>query len=180
MARTTFEKIKAIYYCFCVSVTVGCSLWTILVYQRDEDLTNIQVKPFHGDTESIYPSITLFFYSPIPNEEKLKKYGKDLTAAQYKRFLQGDEWSETLMSVDYNDVTLNIMDYFISYDVQLDNGEYFTFSKSTPDRRNGWKAPYSAGNVSVGKAFTIDIPLQMNKKVKSITTKLYTNVFPTN
>ena len=178
MARSTFEKIRAVYICFCVTVTIGCSLWAVIVYQRDEDLTNIQVKPFNGDAESIYPSITLFFYSPIPDQVKLKKYGVDLTASRYKKFLQGDEWSDDLMSVNYDDVTLNIMDYFIEYHVEYDDGNYFLFRKSTPDHRNGWKAPYSAGNVSVGKAFTIDIPFERNRKVRAVNIKLKTAVFP--
>ena len=87
MPLTTFEKIKGVYICFCVFVTISFSLWTIWVYTQDEDLTNIQVRQFHGNAESIYPSITLFFYSPIPESEKLKKYGNDLTAAKYKQFL---------------------------------------------------------------------------------------------
>jgi len=178
MPRTTFEKIKAFYICICVFVTISFSLWTFWVYQRDEDLTNIQVRQFHEDEESIYPSITLFFYSPIPEPEKLKEYGEDLTAAKYKRFLQGDEWSEILKSVNYNDVTLNIWDYFIEYAVQFDDDENFVFSKSTPNKMNGWKAPYSAGNFSVGKAFTIDIPFLPSKKVRALTIKLKTDVFP--
>ena len=154
--KVSFDHFNYVYRFICTSAAVGFAIWAIYLYQLDEDLTQIDVKHFNAEQESIYPSISFFFYSPITSPEKLEKYGHGITPIMYKKFLQGEEWNKTFMSIDYNDVILDIMDYF-----QKLSGEYVdigrvSYTKDTMNEDTGWKVPYSNGNVSIGKAFTLE------------------------
>ena len=116
--KLNFDHFNHAYRFICISAAIGFAIWAIYLYQLDEDLTQIDVKQFNAELEGIYPSISLFFYSPITKPEKLEKYGDGITPIMYKQFLQGEIWNKTFMSIDYNDVTLDIMDYFQQLSVE--------------------------------------------------------------
>ena len=86
MVHITFKGIKMAHTCVCLCAAFGFALWGIHLYLLDEDLTRIDVKQYNSGEESVYPSISFFFHSPIPNPEKLKKYDHDITPIMYKRF----------------------------------------------------------------------------------------------
>jgi len=178
MAVITLKNLRRVHRCTCVLAALGFATWAIYLYWLDKDLTQINVKKFNAKEEDVYPSISLFFYSPIPNTDNLKKYGHGITPLMYKRFLQGEEWNETLMSVDYNDVTIQLMDHFLEFYAEYVDNENFLYTKDDIKVDNGWTLPYSNGNTSVGKAFTIDIPFQPHKRLRALTIKLKSDVFP--
>ena len=175
----SFRRLKLAYVGVCIVAAIGSVIWGVYIYSLDEDLTRIDVKSFNQDKGSIYPSISLFFYSPSVNEKFGEKFGKvrnGITPTMYKMFLQGDVWNETLMDIDYNDVTLNIMDYFRGYDIEYSDRSVVSYNINNINNTI-WKPPYSNGNSSIGKAFTVDIPFQSNKKVRTVDIKLTTNIF---
>ena len=174
--QISFKCLKFFYSCTCVAAAIGFVIWGVYRYSLDEDITRIDVKNFNADEESIYPSVSLFFYSPCI-KEKFEKQGNGITPTIYKRFLQGDEWNENLMDIDYNDVTINIIDYFLGYEIAYIVNQRVSYNNIITDN-SGWKPPYSNGNSSIGKAFTVDIPFQPNKKVKTLDIKLSTKIFP--
>ena len=178
MVHITFKGIKMVHTCVCLCAAFGFALWGIHLYLLDEDLTRIDVKQYNSGEESVYPSISFFFHSPIPNPEKLRKYDHEITPIMYKRFLQGEIWNDTYVAINYSDVTIDIMDYFLDYTVQYVDFDHFSFKANCNSKDCEWKAPYSHGNTSIGKAFTIDIPYQPHKKVKSLTIDLRNDIFP--
>ena len=178
MVHITFKGIKTAYSCICMCAAFGFALWGIHIYLLDEDYTQINVKQFHSREESVYPSISFFFHSQIPEPEKLKKYGHDITPAMYKKFLQGEIWNDTFMAIDYSDVTIDIMEYFIDYTVKYIDSDPFSFKADCNTNDCEWNAPYSNGNSSIGKAFTIDIPYQAHKQVRTLTIRLRNDIFP--
>ena len=174
--QMNFKYLKFIYGCICAIAAIDFVIWGVYIYSLDEDLTRIEVKSFNADEGSIYPSVSLVFYSPCVLE-RFEKYGNGITPTMYKRFLQGDLWNESLMDINYSDVTINISDYFLGYDIEYSDHQLVSYNDSNIDN-SAWKPPYSNGNFSIGKSFTVDIPFQSNKKVNALDIKLATNIFP--
>ncbi len=73
----------------CVFAAFIVGMWGVYLYLLDEDVTLIDVKTFNTEKNSIYPSVSLFLYSPC-TKEKLEKHEKGITPAIYQKFLQGD------------------------------------------------------------------------------------------
>ena len=70
------------------------------------------------------------------------------------------------------------MDHFLEFTAEYIDNEHFSYTKDNISVENGWTLPYSSGNVSLGKAFTIDIPFRPHKRLRSIELKLKTDIFP--
>ena len=70
------------------------------------------------------------------------------------------------------------MNHFLEFNAQYIDSEQVSYTNDNIMDDNEWRLPYSNGNVSVGKAFTIDIPFHPHKKLRSFTLKLKPDVFP--
>ena len=60
------------------------------------------------------PSITLCFFDPYL-QEKLKEFKTNVS--EYTRFLQGQYWDPKLLKVNYDDVTIDLKEYLLGYDI---------------------------------------------------------------
>jgi hypothetical protein len=83
-------------------------------YSLNEDLTLTTYTEFHSDKDKIYPSISLCFGNLFKKEE-LAKYG--VTKFDYANFLKGNNYSEGLSKIPYQNVTLNPIDYLLGIQI---------------------------------------------------------------
>jgi hypothetical protein len=141
----------------------------------DEDLSQINVRKF-GDSEDIfYPSVSLLFGAPFVYE-KIQKYGNGITSTTYQQFLLGEFWEKTFADVDYEEVSVDINDYFVGYDILYDDSQRVSYNSTIHDSSR-WRVPYSNGNISTGKLFTIDIPFEDGENLRKLDIKLRTKIF---
>ena len=174
-ACLNFKTLKGIYRCFCISSVVILIIWCLYVFYLNEDIARITIKKFNSDENSVYPSISFVLLSPFV-DEKFKKYGPRVNATAYKLFLQGQLWSKELASVDYNEVSIDMKDYFSGYDIEYEDNTIMRYNASIP-ADSGWKPPYSNGNSSIVKGFSLDIPYQKGLNPIKINMKLRTAIF---
>ena len=80
----------------------------------DEDVVRIEFEEFNSEIDNIYPTISLCFPSPL-SEDKLANYGEGITVSTYSSFITGESgsWDDRMAQIDYDDVSLNIEDYFL-------------------------------------------------------------------
>ena len=105
---------KYIFHALCFSATVGFTVYCVYQYLLDEDVARIEFEEFNSDINNIYPTISLCFPSPL-SEDKLEKYGEGINISTYSSFLTGQSgsWDDRMAQIDYDDVSLNIEDYFL-------------------------------------------------------------------
>ena len=79
----------------------------------NEDTSSVNFKNFHGDENSLYPSVSLCFEFDI-----LQRENADM--GWYQSFLSGCEyydddctWNASFADISYDDVTVNLMDYVL-------------------------------------------------------------------
>ena len=134
----------------------------------DEDLTQINIKKFNSDQKSPFTSVSFIFYSPY-EYEKFEKYDdENITPVDYKLHLQGELWNNNISKIDYNDVAIDIKDYFQGYEILYDNHKKVTYGNKITDQ-SGWRPPYLNGNISIGKIFTVDVPFQKDVSLQHYT-----------
>ena len=154
------------------------SVWCIYEYSLDKDLTLIEFKKFQTKDEDIYPSTSFCFFGPY-EVEKLKSVGENITESKYIKFLQGRLWQEEMIHIGYDDVTIDIDDYIVGYDIKFDDEE--KISNITPEflelENKGWNPPYASLTNPDMKCFTLDIPYQHGKLLKYISIRIKTNIF---
>ena len=167
--------IKVIYKISCIIAVIILGIWNVYLYSLDEDFVQINSRVFNGKPDSVYPSVSFFFYSPYINEA-FQKYGNKISSSDYIQFLQGNQWRKELADIDYNDVTIDIKNYFLGFDIHYDDQSRIIYNSTIP-KNSEWKPPYSSSNSSFGKMFTVDIPFQKDMQLRQLEIKLSTKIF---
>ena len=209
MTLTKFDYFKTVFCIVCILITIILSSWRVYQYSLDEDLTRVTFKRFHKNKESVYPSITLCFFDQYL-QEKLKEFKTN--ASEYTRFLKGQYWDPKLLKVNYDDVTIDLKEYLLGYDIWYSekgcmwkkNGKN-RFKREEGKRSQnretirpkiqikqqisynqlddimqsplGWKMPYVSLSEPSQKCFTIDIPFQARKMLRTFNIRIKTSVF---
>ena len=123
------NPLKIVFIIVCSSATLFLTTWCIYKYHLDLDVTIVSYKRLHESIDDIYPSISLCFYQPYV-ENHFQRYGiHSVNSTSYINFLKGDFWSKEFIGIDYDNVTLNFKDYFLSYDIfeNFDRPRRYTF-----------------------------------------------------
>ena len=128
----------------CVSATVVMVGFWCYQYFKDDDLSLADYTEFErGDDDDLYPILSMCFQDPFL-DEKLKEIHPNLNQSFYEKFLKGEIYDERLRHIDYDNVTLNIIDYEGDYVVRWRNGtKMSTYKKSNTVVRETSKVTYS-------------------------------------
>ena len=93
------------------------------MFEKDEDLVQMSLRPTEEITEDQYPMVSFCFNDPVI-ESKLKHYNDELTGMTYQEILEGKRMYIGLDSIDFDDVTLNLNDFYLEDTIAFRNGSY--------------------------------------------------------
>ena len=161
----------------CISLTVGTVIGQCYNYLKNEDITRLDYKPFNKDVKDLYPSIGFCFTLPI-RQEKLSRYGPNITPKAYSDFLAGDNWDENMLKVNYADVIEDLHKYILSYgymNLRLEDMALFdrrkdgTLKKDTPELREL--------SFLTTKCITVNIPYMNDQTITQFWISLNHSIF---
>ena len=121
---STFEKVfrAIIQYGFCITAFLFCC-FEVFVFHKNADLTRVEYHNYNQNEDSIYPSVSLCFARDIFLDDKLNQLGKDINSKSYQEFLTGRiKWNSEMARIQFDDVTLNFMDYLMAGSIQYSKG----------------------------------------------------------
>ena len=78
--------------------TVCFTIYMCTEFYKDNNVSDVQIKTFHEDEQSVYPDVTICF----PNRysaRKLRRYGNGITPSTYAKFLDGDLWDYRMINL---------------------------------------------------------------------------------
>jgi hypothetical protein len=84
---------------------------------------------------------------------------------------------DELNSIDYDDVTIDLKEYMLGYQVLLLNQTWIPFDKMREVGQDDWMGPYVSFRMHRGKCFSFDIPFNLNQQIQSISIRLKPNLF---
>ena len=167
------------YQILCFTATLTTVSWCVYNFLLNEDVSLVGFQKFQANYENLYPMLTICIINPILNK-KLKEYGMNSNTSSYQSFLKGDIWDPALNDIDYNNVTIDLVDYFLYYEVVYMN---LTYSKITYDELNNakqhsfWRPPYVSIKDYWKKCCSVDIPYLKNKRIRSLKINLKKELF---
>ena len=117
------KKVAVLRYFFnvaCFTTAFGMTFWWFYRFFKNEDSVQIDEKPlnFH---DGHYPILSFCLNDPFI-DSKLKKYNDTLTIAEYKMILMGLSSYKGIENINFDDVTLDLADFYLGFDVHFRNG----------------------------------------------------------
>jgi hypothetical protein len=193
-------------------LTICCTIATIIMfskclmtYLRDEDTSQVEYKRFHKDNESIYPSVSICFKRPFLKNILKEHTNPPVDVKNYSKFIAGKQWSDQLANIEYDNVTLDLMDYLRKVKLTLSVSRK-TFIWDVENRNlvrereeDGMKnesrnKEFSHHDVSPpaiyvsnrgseewlgkGKCYTVDMPFIPNRPIHSLKLDINGSIFP--
>ena len=101
------------------------------MYRLDNDVCLVDFRQFHQSKEDRFPTISLCLKNPFPHS-RLNYYG--VNQSLYLDFLRGNYFSQKMLDIDYNNVTLDISNLIVKFYVLWENNSYATYER-TPAQR---------------------------------------------
>ena len=117
----------------CFAVAFGMTVVWFCTYLENEDSVKVDLKVLDFP-EGQYPMISFCLRDPFI-DSKLKRYNETLTGVSYKNFLSGKSFSSNMKDINFDDVTLNLADFYLGSHVQFTNGsegqQFYVLPKAT-------------------------------------------------
>ena len=159
-------------------------------------MSQVTFQEFHKEKDNLYPSLTICT-SYIFFDESFKSYGEGINLSTYTDFLIGDYWDDKLVNVDYDNVSLNFLDYLLGINMWtpdwrhlkgdkefLDDPRKFAMRNATTisgqrDEENYWVPNFRTSYKGAStKCFTVDIPYIPLQKIWTFGIVLDADMFP--
>ena len=100
----------------CLICTGALLFYCSIKYVKNESTSLVDFQTYHNEKKDIYPSFTMCFgiideQDELYDKKRLKEIYNIENVTKYINFLAGEEWDEELLTVDYDDVTIDLKDY---------------------------------------------------------------------
>ena len=105
----------------CFSTAFAMTVFWLYKHMKDEDLCQLDFKPFNTLASEQHPILSICFTNPIL-EAKLKLFNSSLTEQHYLDIIKGESPYNGIDKIDFEDVTLNLADFYLGDTIQFRNG----------------------------------------------------------
>ena len=161
---------KVLCYISAATITL---FWLYRCYIVDDDLTLVDYVPVDSD-EISSPVLSVCFRNRF-SVEKLKEISSSLNASYYLDYLKGDAMDQDHTKISYEEVSMNISDHIVGYEIRLNNGTKIHYRKPVP-----YQNPYFTKSITYSgfflskddfiKCIGHSVKKQYRRAVHSITT----------
>ena len=108
-------------YCFnfaCFSAALGMTLYWMYKFLRDDDLCQVDFKPFDEIPQGQYPIVSFCVWNPFI-ASRLKPY--NITPESYIEILKGDKLHNGTKKIEFNVVTIDLADFYLGDQIKFRN-----------------------------------------------------------
>ena len=169
-----WSSLNCIFKCLCIVAAFFLVGMWIHRYYLDEDTSVIENVSYFQSKDDTFPILSLCFKQSF-TDQMFSSLPYNVTGANYMKYLEGEYFDENMLHVDYDEVSTNISDFVLSYDLDLMNGTLLTNVRSEVF----FRYPYVTYNwISLGnvvKCFGFEIT---NSNVKTMRINLNRDIFP--
>ena len=168
-----WKTIRLVSFSLCLCATIGLSVYSILRYCKNEDVTLVQISQYHSLADKIYPSISICILPPFLIKEFERHKDTMINISSYIEFLRGNHWDERMLDISYNNVTVSLKENLL-------DSYYWTFEENSfGNQEFNWKPNvYVSFRSYDRKCFTIDAPYADNQMLWKFDLFINNNIFP--
>ena len=117
----TWKKLSLLFHGLCWVATTSVVAYWIYIFSLNDDLCVVDYKKYYEEKTDHYPVLSLCFENPF-SSDKLRMVSPGINETTYLKFLRGEYFSQEMLDVDYENVTMDISEYIIKYFVWWRNG----------------------------------------------------------
>ena len=179
MCPLSWNKFKIIWTLLCIIGTIVTTLWQLVSYLNNEDVTVVGFKKFHNNEIDVYPDISLCFTVALL-EDKLRRYEDvNINSYTYALFLGGYLWNQDMLHINYDNVSFDFKDYVISYGIMNNKWDDTTYYDINSKNNNHAQLP-NVRELSVFgmRCITMNIPYKKNEVLLKSHIKLKSSILP--
>ena len=121
MPSETWKTVGFIFHGACLVATFCIVVYWLHLFSLNEDTSLVEYKRFYDRKTDIFPALSMCFNNPF-SHTKLWQASAGLNHTSYFKYLNGDEMSPEIKSIDYKSIAMNISDYIISYWMEFQDG----------------------------------------------------------
>ena len=137
-------------------------------YLANEDLTLVQVSKYHSNEDSMYPSHTICIINPFL-DDRFDIFNDDwINKFTYVKFLSGEFWDDSMLDIDYDNVTVSLVDNLLESSYITINNEFYLWDP----------VYYTSFRSSYRKCFTVEAPRVSNDLLTYFGNVISNNIFP--
>ena len=137
-------------------------------YLANEDLTLVQVSKYHSNEYSMYPSHTICIINPFL-DDRFDIFNDDwINKFTYVKFLSGEFWDDRMLDIDYDNVTVSLVDNLLESSYITINNEFYLWDP----------VYYTSFRSSYRKCFTVEAPRVSNDLLTYFGNVISNNIFP--
>ena len=155
--------------CFCaiciVTVTFMVGYWVHKYQIEDRDIGVVDYKSFKEANEVDFPIPYLCFLDPFL-KNKLNEIDPGINETTYLEYLKGERFDPIFQSIDYENVTLDLKDYFISASEKFLNESEFKTSSLSFIHKEIFSGFFYNGYFE--KCFSFENELKQNHHIQKI------------
>ena len=119
MEALNWQIIHVSFKAVCIIAAATMVAFWIITFQKNEDVSSIEVISFGSRPDIRQPEITICVNNPFL-EEKLQNISSNVTSQGYTQYLKGNmTGNELYNSISFEDVTINILEYFDHLDEEI-------------------------------------------------------------
>ena len=161
MERSIRPLFKYMYNLLCVFMTFSMTGYWAYKFILDENITVVTYRKFYERENDAYPTISMCLKDPFL-DERLAQYG--IHRSLYLEYLKGEYFSEEMLNISYNNVTMDISDHIKGYRILFRNGTWtkvkFRDGSNIEEKRRLTYVSYNGFHMSWGywKCFALGIP----------------------
>ena len=163
-------SIRSTFHLICIIITSILLGYCSLKFIRNESTSMVDFRTYLETEKDIYPSLSLCFKnSETQNTSKNNRgiYHGIPDPTDYIRFLEGIHWDESLLNIDYDTVTLNLVDYVDSVSIKVNSHKsvpVYTWNKLNSKEKFPFRTSFRHAR---SKCFSFDFSLDLVSEIKS-------------
>ena len=114
--------IKYLFKCLCIIAT--CLLVGMWLYRffQDKDTSVIESRLYFETEDDLLPAMSMCFRQSFNDDTIFRQFGANISGEKYEKYLLGQYIDEEMIKVNYDNVTTNLSEFILSYEVNLKNG----------------------------------------------------------
>ena len=161
----------------CLILTIFLVTKCFQTYWKNEDVCLVSFKRFNDDSDQVYPTITICTINPFETKKLTKILNGDYNTSYVIRAMQGYIIDENLSNTKYDDVTVDLNEYLLNYNILFPHQPAIPYDKMSSIGQNGWTGPYVSFRKEEVKCFSFDIPFNKQANIHGVAITLNSSLF---
>ena len=178
MKLSPWNVFQIFFHLGCLTATIFCTFNCFEKWNRDDSSYEINYQRFHKGITDVYPSVSLCFSMPFP-QEKLDEFAKGISAQNYSDFIMGLKDSDKINRDIYDDVIMKKEELIVLS--ALDKRKLGKFELN--ETLSYDYITVIGFNVRMHwflNCYTFNFPLEPNILINGILIKIKKDIFPNN